>query len=129
MHTGSCLCGSVRFEVSADLGPGELCHCTRCRKWTGHIYASTEVPLSSLKIHGEESLKWFASSAKVRRGFCSNCGSPLFFDPIDKVKHSWIGIALGAFEAPTNTKIERHIFAAEKGDYYEITDGIPQNPY
>jgi hypothetical protein len=112
--------------VAGALGPGELCHCTRCRKWTGHMLASTEVPRSALTIEGEQSLKWFDSSAKVRRGFCSNCGSPLFFDPVDKVKHQWIGIALGAFEAPTHTKIEKHIFAAEKGDYYEITDGLPQ---
>ena len=129
MYKGSCLCGAVKFNVSAKLGAGEICHCTQCRKWTGHVLASTEVARTALKIHGEEHLKWFSSSEKVRRGFCSNCGSTLFFDPADKNKHQWIGISLGAFEAPTDTKIEMHIFVAEKGDYYEISDGLPQSEY
>ena len=35
---------------------------------------------------------------------------------------------MGAFDAPTNTKLAIHIYVADKGDYYEITDGLPQNP-
>ena len=128
MRRGSCLCGAVRFEVAGELGPGELCHCTRCRRWTGHVLASTEVPRSHVTIHGAEAIGWFASSSKARRGFCSRCGSVLFFDPLDQARHAWIGIALGAFDAPTGVHIERHIFTAEKGDYYEISDGAPQHP-
>ena len=63
-------------------------------------------------------------SEKVRRGFCSTCGSPLFFDPIHK---DWIGIAMGAFDRPTDTKLAIHIFVTDKGDYYDIADGLPQN--
>ena len=33
----------------------------------------------------------------------------------------------GAFDAPTGTHLEKHIFVADKGDYYEIKDGLPQN--
>ena len=40
----------------------------------------------------------------------------------------WIGISMGAFDVPTGTHTELHIFVAEKGDYYEITDGLPQYP-
>jgi hypothetical protein len=123
MANGSCLCGAVSFEVADALGPVEVCHCVQCRKWTGHFFANVEVLRSRLTIHGAENLTWHRSSAKVRRGFCAKCGSPLFFDPIDTVKHAWIGIAMGAFEAPTGTTIGLHIFVAEKGDYYEIPDG------
>jgi hypothetical protein len=63
---------------------------------------------------------------KVRRGFCSTCGSSLFWDPIQK---DWIGIAMGAFDLPTNTKLRIHIHVADKGDYYEIVDGLRQNPH
>jgi hypothetical protein len=56
---------------------------------------------------------------------CSTCGSSLFFDPIHR---DWIGISMGAFDGPTHTKLEKHIFVASKGDYYEIGDGLPQNP-
>jgi len=129
MHKGSCLCGAVKFEVEGDLSTVEACHCSQCRKWTGHFLASAEVPLSALKIHNSDRVSWFQSSNKARRGFCANCGTSLFFDPIDKEKHDWIGILMGAFDTPTGTQLALHIFVAEKGDYYEITDRLPKNQY
>jgi hypothetical protein len=47
----------------------------------------------------------------------------VFFDPIDQVKNEWIGVSMGAFDTPTNTKLVRHIFVGDKGDYYDISDG------
>jgi hypothetical protein len=129
MHQGSCLCGAVKFEVEGSLSSAEACHCSQCRKWTGHFLACAEVPRSALEIHGSERVSWFHSSDKARRGFCSSCGASLFFDPIDKEKHDWIGISMGAFDTPTGTELALHIFVAEKGDYYEITDGLPKNEY
>ena len=124
MHKGSCLCGKVHFEVSGELPAADACHCTQCRKHSGHFFASTDIPKSTLTIRGEENLSWYRSSAKVRRGFCSTCGSSLFWDPIER---DWIGIAMGALEAPTGVRLGMHIFVADKGDYYDITDGLPQN--
>lgn len=129
MHKGSCICEAVRFEIDTELLPVEGCHCTQCRKWTGHYLASTEVPRSAIRIHDTGQLAWFHSSEKVRRGFCSRCGTSLFFDPLDKKRHDWIAVCMGAFDTPTATKMALHIFVAEKGDYYEITDGLPQNEY
>lgn len=129
MHKGSCLCGAITFEIDADLSAPDACHCSQCRKWTGHYLVCTDVPLSSLIVDGSDQLTWFQSSNKVRRGFCSNCGASLFFDPLDKQKHDWIGISMGAFDTPTGTDLALHIFVAEKGDYYEITDGLPQNEH
>jgi hypothetical protein len=118
------LCGAVRFDVSCALGPTDACHCSQCRKQSGHYWASTDVPRSALTIHGAENLTWFRSSDKVRRGFCSTCGSALFWDPIKKDN---IAIAMGAFERPTGARLQKHIFVADKGDYYEIADGLPQH--
>lgn len=126
MHKGSCLCGAISFEVEGDLPAPDACHCTACRKHSGHFFVSTDVPRSALSLQGEEHLSWYHSSEKVRRGFCGRCGSALFWDPIF---HDWIGIAMGAFEAPTETQLRIHIYVAEKGDYYEIKDGLPQNDY
>ena len=126
MHHGSCLCGAVRFDVDADIPPMDACHCTKCRKFTGHFNVGCDVPRAAVTIHGEEHVTWYRSSEKVRRGFCATCGSSLFFDPIDQVKHAWFGISMGAFDGPTNTHIKFHIFVADKGDYYEIGDGLPQ---
>ena len=129
MLRGSCLCGAVTFEVTGPHSPIEVCHCVQCRKWTGHFFANIEVPRDSLEVHGEDHIRWYQSSAKVRRGFCAVCGSTLFFDPVDKVKHNWIGIAMGALDTPTGSRIALHIFTAEKGDYYEIPDDEPQHQH
>ena len=125
MHTGSCLCGAVKFEVEGELRPPDGCHCIQCRKTSGHYWASTDVPRKALKVEGEFNVAWYRSSEKVQRGFCSTCGASLFWDPIHK---DFIGVAMGAFDAPTNTKLAIHIYVADKGDYYDITDGLPQNP-
>lgn len=126
MHKGSCLCGEIKFEVSCELPPPSACHCRECRKHSGHFEASADVPRTAIKISGAVNIKWYASSNKVRRGFCNICGSSLFWDPIDQVKHNWTSISLGTFDTPTKTKLKQHIFVGEKGDYYEISDGLPQ---
>jgi len=126
IHKGSCLCGKVTFVVNGELRHPDACHCVQCRKHSGHYFASTDVPKAAVSIVGQENLTWYQSSTKVRRGFCATCGSSLFFDPPAR---DWIGIAMGAFDAPTSTPLAMHIFVAEKGDYYEIADGLPQNPH
>lgn len=62
----------------------------------------------------------------MRRGFCASCGSFLFWDPVRK---DVIAVAMGAFDKPTDAKLAMHIFVADKGDYYEIADGLPQNEH
>ncbi|NTG78158.1 GFA family protein [Agrobacterium rhizogenes] len=124
MHRGSCLCGAVTFEIEGDLNPPDACHCIMCRKQSGHFFASTDVPRHKIAMSGTENLTWYQSSEKVRRGFCATCGSSLFWDPPSR---DWIGVAMGAFDNPTETKLKMHIFVADKADYYEITDDLPQN--
>jgi hypothetical protein len=123
-HCGSCMCGAVTFEVGGSLSPPDACHCTQCRKQSGHYFASTDVPRGALSVTGAEHLAWFQSSERVRRGFCRQCGSSLFWDPVGK---DIVGVAMGAFDGTTGTQLAIHIFVAEKGDYYEIADDLPQN--
>lgn len=125
MHRGSCLCGAVRFEVTGALHAPDACHCSSCRKQSGHFWVSTNVPRDALTILGADQLTWFRSSEKVQRGFCSQCGSFLLWDPIGM---DVIAVAMGAFDRPTGTTLEKHIFVTEKGDYYELADGVPQHP-
>lgn len=124
MHKGSCLCGAVRITVDMELPQPTACHCTACRKQTGHYEASVDVPRSAVSIEGEKAVRWYHSSDKARRGFCGICGSTLFWDPLHR---DWTAIAMGVFDGKTNTSLSMHIFVAEKGDYYEIADGLPQN--
>jgi len=81
------------------------------------------VPKAAVTIHGADKVTWFQSSEKARRGFCAVCGSSLFWDPLFR---DWIGIAMGAFNKPTNTHLAVHVYTADKGDYYDIADGVEQ---
>lgn len=123
MHRGSCLCSAVTFEVEGELPAPDACHCSKCRKHSGHYFASTDVPRSAVTIRGEDNVTWYESSEKARRGFCSICGSSLFWDPLHR---DWIGLAMGAFDTATRTRLAVHIFVADKGDYYDVSDGAEQ---
>ncbi|WP_339761469.1 GFA family protein [uncultured Sulfitobacter sp.] len=121
MLQGSCLCGAITFQADAPARDPAACHCTQCRKQSGHYWAAVQVLDDGLKISG--SPKWYTSSPGVRRGFCQTCGSFLFWksdaDPDT-------GVSLGAVDGPTRLHLTRHIFVADKGDYYDIIDGVPQ---
>lgn len=116
---GSCLCGAVRFRVTAIPHRPSICHCGQCRRQSGHAWASAQVGSAGIEIEGE--VRWFASSPAVRRGFCPECGSVLFWKRDDEDR---ISFSLGSIDGPTGLRVERHIFVADKGDYYEIADGI-----
>jgi hypothetical protein len=125
MLTGSCLCRAVSFEITGTLPhPPDACHCSQCRKQSGHFFVSANVQRDALKITGIDNLTWFRSSEHVRRGFCALCGSSLFWDPIGK---DFVAIAMGAIDGPSGTLLAKHIFVRNKGDYYDICDGLPQS--
>ncbi|MBM7066507.1 GFA family protein [Actibacterium sp. 188UL27-1] len=124
VHHGSCLCGAVTLQVDGDIPAPDACHCTACRKTSGHYFVSTDVKRAALTVIGAEQVSWYQSSEKVRRGFCRICGSTLFWDPPAHI--DWIGVAMGVFDGPSGTQMHIHIYVSEKGDYYQITDGLPQ---
>jgi hypothetical protein len=125
--SGTCLCGEVRIEIleRPDHAP-EACHCKQCRKQSGHVLAAVNVRRDALRVHGNDKVTWYQSSDKVKRGFCSLCGSTLFWKPTI-VGYEYTAVAMGALEAPTGMKLSKHTFVGDKGDYYEIADGIPQS--
>ena len=127
MLKGSCLCGAVSFEVEGTPAhQPEACHCSQCRKQTSHVFVGLNVRREDLTVHGDDKVAWYRSSEKVQRGFCSICGSALFWNPtIDGYR--FISIAMGAFEPPTGVRLAKHTFVADKGDYYDIDDGLPQS--
>jgi hypothetical protein len=122
-HAGGCLCGAVRFETREKPDVVVGCHCSQCRRQTGLYYASADVPVSALTIAGEENLRWYQSSDEARRGFCLQCGSALFWQRLGGPAMS---ILAGAFDEPNGLRFGYHIFCADKGDFYEIPDGVPQ---
>ena len=122
--TGSCLCGTVRFTASGPLRQVVYCHCSQCRKQTGHYYAATNIADDDLAIEGEDSVTWYEASAFARRGFCRVCGSALFWKPRE---HAYTSVMAGLFDKPSGLEQGYHIFVADKGDYYSLNDGLPQH--
>jgi hypothetical protein len=117
---GGCLCGGVRYRVAGDLRDAIACHCTQCRKTTGHYGAFSACRNEDLVMEKDETLAWYDSSPGVRRGFCGKCGSTLFWDDRSR---DYVAVAAGSLDEPTGIKLTKHIFVADKGDYYR-TDGI-----
>ena len=112
---GSCLCGAVQFEADEPLRPVIACHCTQCRKSSGHYWAATSVPLERFRLIREGGLRWYQSSATARRGFCGGCGASLFWQPEGEGR---ISIAAGALDGPTGLSIASHWHLDYAGDYY-----------
>jgi hypothetical protein len=124
---GGCLCGKVRFEIHGEPRDIVNCHCSKCRKFHGNYGAYTSVKVENLIITEQKSLKWFHSptdeTANVHRGFCSECGSSLFWHPKDQ---SEIAIAAGALDSQTNLKTMGHVWCSQIPDFYKIEDNLPQ---
>jgi hypothetical protein len=117
MKTGSCLCGGVTYELTGPLRDIIACHCTQCRKTSGHYWAATRVANDGLNITRSDTLAWFLSSPAARRGFCTTCGSSLFWQTDGQDTTS---IGAGTIDGATGLPTSKHIFVADKGDYYDI---------
>lgn len=123
--SGGCLCGGVRYRVDGRLSDVGACHCSQCRRTTGHYFAAATCKRSDMAFDRDETLAWYESSPGIYRGFCSRCGSSLFWQDS---RRDEIDILAGTLDMPTGLVMVDHIFVADKGDYYEITDGLPQKP-
>jgi hypothetical protein len=122
MRTGGCFCGAVRYEVTGKTTGVTYCHCSKCRRWHGHVGAYTAIDRDAFRLTEARGLKWHTVSPDVRRGFCAECGSSVLFDesPVPKM-----GICAGTFDEPTGLREKAHIYAGSKGDYYEIAGELP----
>jgi hypothetical protein len=120
--SGGCLCGQVRYEVRGVLRNVIACHCVQCRRTSGHFVAATACRRQAFTLVKNETLKWYGAISGFRRGFCSACGSSLFFEEEDAER---VSIAAGSLDAPQGLTIAAHIFASEAGDYYGIDATVP----
>ncbi len=122
MHTGRCECGAVAYEVEGLSETASFCHCSQCRRLSGHYWSAAYAPHSKFKLTEERGLKWFASSDWAKRGFCSECGSSLFYQLLASSK---INIASGTLDDSSGLKPGKHIFCADRGQYYDLPEDAP----
>ena len=124
---GGCLCGGVLYEVQGTLGGIVACHCSKCRRTSGNFVATVRASSADLTLVKSATLSWYPSSETGDRGFCSLCGGNLFWRE-NASDYQWTWIMAGTLDAPTGLKMVEHMFTADKSDYYEIHDDLPQWP-
>lgn len=76
---GKCLCGAVTYSVEKESPEAGICHCEMCRAWSGGVFIGFEAAPDATEITGEENITLYRSSDWAERGFCSKCGSSLFY--------------------------------------------------
>lgn len=122
MHAGGCLCEGVRYRIRGALRGIIACHCSQCRRTSGHYVAMTSAPSANIELTASATLVWYRSSDTAERGFCNRCGGNLFWKQRGR---DAISITAGTLDTPTGLAVEEHIFVADKSDYYTIEDGLP----
>ena len=125
-HSGSCLCGSVRFEVDGTFDRFILCHCEYCRKDTGTAHAANLVSTSA-------TLRWLAGEGLVsrfrlgdtrhQRAFCSHCGSAM---PYMTTTGTALVVPAGSLDTRLDRRPDAHIFMASRAAWDDALETLPK---
>ena len=120
---GGCLCGRVRFRVTADALDSGYCLCRMCQKNSGApTVAWVTFPAGSFSwIAGEPAT--YLSSPRARRQFCAACGSYLVFFSEDVPTE--ISVNTASFDDPDAFPPKKHIFAGTRISWFHIRDDLP----
>jgi len=122
---GSCLCGSVTYEVTGPLRFVGNCHCSKCRKSHGAAFVTWGIiePGEFNWVTGEDLVQHYESSPGRTRCFCGKCGSPLAATHSGTVGE----VVVGTLDGDPGGRPREHIFVGSKASWHEITDVLPQH--
>ena len=125
-HSGSCLCGAVRFRIEGGFDRFYLCHCQHCRKDTGSAHAAN-LFASAATLH------WLSGEAQVRnytlagtrhaRAFCGTCGSAL---PSLQMDGRLLVVPAGSLDSPLAQRPDAHLFTASRASWDAQLETLPQ---
>jgi hypothetical protein len=118
---GGCLCGAVQFTAAKVQTEFETCHCGMCRRWSGSPLFAAHV--EGVKFDGEDKITVYDSSEWASRGFCSKCGSNLFYylKPADRYV-----MCVGAFDDAPKFKLVGEIYIDHKPPGYNFAGDLPK---
>jgi hypothetical protein len=123
---GSCLCGTIRYDVAGPFNLMAHCHCSMCRKHHGAAFATfVGAPLMGFKwLSGEDHVVVFQSSEKGHRYFCRTCGSvtPTLAREMDLAL-----LPAGNLLGDLDVRPQSHFFVGSKAPWYTITDSLQQH--
>lgn len=115
---GSCLCGAVKVSIKTTSNSVGVCHCKMCRKWTGGPLFAIECS-GDVNFEGEQNISVYDSSEWAERGFCSKCGTHLFY----RLKQEqYYAIPVGLLDDDENLVFEQQIFIDEKPKFYSFAN-------
>ncbi len=115
---GTCLCGSVKISSSTENSKLSACHCGMCRNWGGGPFLALNCG-TDVTIEGLEFITVFDSSAWAERGFCSKCGTHLFY----RIKGAnQYGILAGIFKENNDFELTTEYYIDLKPDYYGFSN-------
>ena len=123
-RSGSCVCGSVKFDVTLPSLDMHVCHCTICRKLAGGPAFAVNCE-KDVALEGEENLTWYRSSKWAERAFCKICGTHLFFRLVDAEMPEW-NMSASVLDKEDDFKITKHIYIDSKPPYYDLSDDAPR---
>jgi hypothetical protein len=129
-YTGGCTCGAVRYEIMAEPVRNFQCQCRDCQKDTGGGHASVAVfARAAMRITGEavEHLRIADSGAEKRKGFCGNCGSPLYNKPQNVP--DLIGVYVGTLDDPAGFKPQIVMYASQGHSWDHLDPTLPKVPH
>ncbi|PCI27455.1 MAG: aldehyde-activating protein [SAR324 cluster bacterium] len=110
----TCLCGGVKITVATVNPKFTVCHCETCRTWGGGPFFAVQCG-TDVKIDNSEKIKEYDSSPWASRGFCSDCGTHLFY----RLKKSGsFNMPVGLFPQLENLVMNMQYFSDKRPDYY-----------
>ena len=120
--TGGCLCGKVRYEVTAEPLSVGYCHCTRCQRRTGTASSAQArlAPESFRVTQGSELVRAYAPPDGFHKCFCSNCGGALW--SIDPENGQVMSVRLGTFDGDPGLRPTFRAFVAYAAPWEAIPD-------
>jgi len=124
-YSGSCLCGSVQFEIEGNFDSFYLCHCKHCQKDTGSAHAANLFSESAILTwcKGKECVKTYNLPNTLHsKSFCINCGSAL---PHQSETLDFIVVPAGSLDSILNIRPNAHLFVSSKASWEHNLDGIP----
>lgn len=117
VRTGGCLCRAVRYRIEADVDHIDACHCGMCRKVSGGVAFGLHVPPGGIVWEKDAALRTFASSDWAERGFCSLCGSSLFWR-MTSDETPMFSLAAGTLDDLAGLTLTTEIYVDRKPDGY-----------
>ena len=121
--TGGCQCGKVRYRVTMRPFNVHYCHCRMCQRAVGNLFAALASVLKDHLewTHGEPAI--FESSTAVDRGFCRDCGTPLFYSAKTSPR---LSLTIGSFDHPVEVRPERHYGVEGQIPWVHIDEHLPR---